>query len=995
MHSRVLILTSASALAFTLSLARTGGAQQQNGLAAAPAVNGSDSVTSAPVRRRDAGSASAPKPAPKQFDDPAGPHRDDPTDPRRTDGERSRIVLTPVRVSGKPGSLEVVGVPIPHALANVDSVHYRIVPVTGARVLGRTQGTIASHASRPVSLLVTVSPPTSAPAGRVLVASAEFDGPDGTQALEVPIEMTVAATHRVEVTVVDQLVGAHRGDVMTIRYRAVNFGNVADSVRLTAQLPTGWRISGGTTAIALPVRAARGGALRLWVPEQAAPGTSMIRVVANSGASVVTAIDVRVEVENPNAFGSQQGPKLRVGTAYSSIAGGASATAYVASLDGQITDSVSISASGSWHPANSPRASSSDFGLMRLGVPVAAPSLTLTAPNAHLGLGLTSGVLSDLTGAFVTGTGVSFGTRVGDWKVSGVEARPYLYGAVARDSVARGDLQGARIEHASDAGNVFVMATHLVNPNEMRRLDAASVGASFGPGPLDGLSTELGYRRAASTEGMGWSAELRRQNEDGAFSVRAMHAPGGAQAFARATDDLTAAASRRLTSWMTMNGGYWKSGDQSSTIGTSNGSGWNVGPMFALRSVSTSLSVQARGTALDVSGQTGRFGSSETQLATMVDVRRGLLFATGLGSFGQITRSLGSDEGSLPMLSGNSADLRASIGATLGSGTVQIDGSTQEYAGAAGIIPRRSSIAVRANHIEIPVTERMRFYAGAEVERMGFSLGGVSPVTTRLSLAAPIGFGMDITAIAERNPFMSMNGAGGWMTAIRIDHSRFLPRPIASGETHIVYHDLDGNGIRDNNEAGFGGLVVRCGSRTVITAADGRFKCESSEAAFVDPRSLPIGWLAPGIRADQRAARDIGLIAVTAVRVRLDLGDVDTIRVTRAELAKLIVVARDTSGQPWLARDLGGGSLVFDALPPGHYVVDVDASELQEPLKVRGRSEFAVGDGSSAEVRVTLTGRAMKVRTLPPSQGGAGSASDAAGKAADPRASRSSSTERK
>jgi hypothetical protein len=46
-------------------------------------------------------------------------------------------------------------------------------------------------------------------------------------------------------------------------------------------------------------------------------------------------------------------------------------------------------------------------------------------------------------------------------------------------------------------------------------------------------------------------------------------------------------------------------------------------------------------------------------------------------------------------------------------------------------------------------------------------------------------------------------------------------------------------------------------------------------------------------------------------------------------------VARDTANQPWLARDLGSGEFVFDALPPGRYTVDVDVSGIEEPLKMR------------------------------------------------------------
>src|SRR4029079_4427353 len=92
-------------------------------------------------------------------------------------------------------------------------------------------------------------------------------------------------------------------------------------------------------------------------------------------------------------------------------------------------------------------------------------------------------------------------------------------------------------------------------------------------------------------------------------------------------------------------------------------------------------------------------------------------------------------------------------------------------------------------------------------------------------------------------------------------------------------------------------------------------------------------------------------------------------------LEKLVVVARDTANQPWLARALGNGEVVFDALPPGRYTVDVDASAIEEPLKVRGRPDFIVGEGGVSELRVVLTGRSVKIRTLPPTQSSGGSGS--------------------
>jgi hypothetical protein len=897
-----------------------------------------------------------------------GREKSDPADSRV-----ARVSLAAVTVAGKPGSLEVVGIPIPSAFAN-DSVAYQIVPHAGVRLIGRTEGSFVAGASRPSSLMITVSAPTSTPAGRVRVASARFDGVAGATPFEVPVEMTVLAVRRVEVTIVDQLVGARRGDFANVRYRAVNFGNVTDSVVISAELPEGWRVANADQqAIALPVRAAREGTLRLWIPTQAAPGTTMIRIIAKSHASVVAATDTRIEIENPTAIAAQQGPRLSLGSAFSNSGAGPVASAYMVTLDGQLSDSVAIAGRGSWLQGTSVGAVSSNLALTRVGVPMVPAALSVTAPAFRVGLGLTGGALSDLTGAYVTGTGATAGVRVGEWRVSGMAARPYEYGL--SDTGSSGALSNARLERPVGSGTVAITATHISEPMFKRELDAASLDAGFKGTAVGDLSSELGYRRYSEGAGLGWSAQLQHQTETSTLSLRTMHAPGGALAYARATDDFSAAASRRLGDWASVDGAYWRTADGSSVFGTSNGSGWSAGPTFSNRSLGANLALQARGSSIDVIGQSGNFGSNETQLAATLDVRRGTFFGNTAGTIGRVSRSIGAAGEALPTMTGGSSDLRAAIGTTFSSGTVQIEGTVQGYSGDAGSLPSRKTAALRAEHIGLPVGERFHVYVGAQLERMDFGASGSTPLASRFSLTAPLGLGFEITASAERNPFYSFGPAGGrgWMTALRIDHSQYLPRLIAPGQTYRVFRDANGNGTRDKGEKGFAGIVVRCGSRTVATDSDGRFKCDASEAAYVDPRSLPVGWLAPSIHRERASSSDIGLVAVTAVRVQVDLQDVDTMRVRASDLEKLIVVARDTANQPWLARDLGSGAVVFDALPPGRYSIEVDVSAIEEPLRIKNRAEFSVGESVTKDLHVVLTGRATRIRVLPPTQsGGAG-----------------------
>ena len=893
----------------------------------------------------------------------------------------ARRRLSSVVVSGKPGSLEVVSVPLPPELAQIGAVNFMVAPAPGVKLIGRTQGLLGTPDARPASLVFTVSAPASALAGRMRVASAFFDALSGETALEVPVEMTVHDVHRVELTLIDQLVGAKRGDVVTIRYRAVNFGNVADSVSLGIQLPNGWSVASGVArTIRLGVRGAQDGALRIWVPQSAIPGTQLIRVVATSGGAVVSAGDVRVEVENPFAAASREGPRLDVGSVVSSLQQGPTSVAYVGTLQGNLSDSVSVSASGLWR-RDATRSSTSDLALLRLGVATLPPSASLTSPWLRVAAGLTGGTFSELTGNFVSGTGVSGGVRAGGWSASGTHAQPYLYGGTAPAGTSSGAIDEARVDRRVDSGTVFVMATHLVDPGYVRQLDAASVGATFGATPFGQLSSELGYRKFDAGEGLGWSGVLEKQSDGGSFTVRALHAPGGARAFARATDELASSANRRLVDWMGLTGGFWRTDDGSSTLGASSGIGWNAGPTFSLRPLDATVSVQARSSSLSVTGDAGGFGDRETGLATNAEVRRGDGFVTGSVTVGSVTRSIGAADGTSFAEEGNTVDARATIGTALSSGTLQFDASLQRYDGAVGMMPRQAMIGVRADHLAIPVAGRWHVYGGAEVQRLSFAVGGNPALTQRYNVTLPIGGWFEISAVAERNPFYTLgsNGRLGWLTAVRIDRSVALPRLVSPGETHTVYRDLNGNGRRDRGEAGVAGIVVNCGERTIATDSRGQFKCGSMEQFAVDARSIPVGWVAPSVLATSTRPTDVGLTPMTAVHVEVELVGVDTLRVRLAELSKLIVIARDSANQPWLARDLGAGQVVFDALPVGAYTIEVDASAIEEPLTAAERVTFRVGDGSSPKVHVALRGRSVKVRVLPPTQ------SDGAGTTTSPR----------
>jgi hypothetical protein len=120
---------------------------------------------------------------------------------------------------------------VPTLFDDTAAVQFRISAAGRARLVGTTLGVLPGGARRS-TVFVTVAAPNAADAGRLRVATAEFTA-EGAPTVVVPVDLIVAATHRVEFAVVDQLVGARAGDAVAIRYRAVNFGNQAEACAST------------------------------------------------------------------------------------------------------------------------------------------------------------------------------------------------------------------------------------------------------------------------------------------------------------------------------------------------------------------------------------------------------------------------------------------------------------------------------------------------------------------------------------------------------------------------------------------------------------------------------------------------------------------------------------------------------------------------------------------------------------------------------------------
>lgn len=900
----------------------------------------------------------------------------------------------PTRVAAQPGAFTVVSVAVPAALVGAEGLRYRVEPTGGARVLAPLAGPVSGRA-----VPVTVSLAGSAPAGVLPVATVLFEAPGRAPAL-VPVEVVVAAAVRLNVALVDLVAGARPGDLVTLRWRAVNVGNRADTVRVTpTYLPPGWRVAAPAIAV-VPVRGTHEGTLTLWVPAQAPPGLALVRTVATVGGTPVAQGEARIEVEG--ATGRGDGLALGVGLVGAAGAGGV-AHGLTLALDGALADSLHLSLRAA-RVLDAPRAADAGEGgpsagtrlaLGRAGVVAAPPAVQLAGRGWRLGAGATGTALGELTGGMVAGRGATLTLARGGWALAALGATPLFALPGSEGGASRGRLLALRATHAVGDARVSVSAARLHEPGVRRALDAVGVGAALDDTPLGDVQGEVALRRGAGGAGVGSALAVRHQGDAAAWTLRAAFAPGGSQGYARAREELSAAASRRVARGISLAGACWRTGDASVGGGALRSQGWSAGPSASLARGRLTAVLEARGHDFAATSRVGRIGGAERQGALSVDARRGAWYATGGALVARTRRETAlapvgdSAAPGADRLGGARAEQRLAVGAAWQGATVEVGATAQQTDGTLGALATSHAVQLRADRVSLPRLARWMpaLQLGGEVQRLtlpAFGAGGLAAravTSTRVALTLPLRRGLGVSLGAERGPFVGAPG-GGWITTLRIDRLERLPR-FAVGPTRRVFRDLNGNGRRDAGEPGAAGLIVRCAGRTAVTGRDGRFDCPGQAAAEVDVRALPAGWIAPPTRAaapapdgaDARrgvrrapAAGDLALVAIAPAVVQLRIADHDTLRVPWRDVAKIVVLARDSAGRPWVARpdSLVPGAFVFDALPTGRYAIDVDASALAEPLRAVSaeRTLVVAGAARGAPLELLLRGRAVRVRQL-------------------------------
>jgi hypothetical protein len=252
----------------------------------------------------------------------------------------------------------------------------------------------------------------------------------------------------------------------------------------------------------------------------------------------------------------------------------------------------------------------------------------------------------------------------------------------------------------------------------------------------------------------------------------------------------------------------------------------------------------------------------------------------------------------------------------------------------------------------------------AAAEQLGGSIEAANSLMIRAGLEMDLPLSSTIRMSAERNPYVVPGaGASDWIYVLGISRAFGLPRLSGGGTRGTVYRDVNGNGKRDAGETGFGGVMLRRGAEVAVTDNRGSFHLMGNEreAYEVDARSLPLGWIAPSTVVGP-ATRSIGAMALSPIEVELTLDPADSARVSRTHLADLIVTLRDSTGRQWASRRASPVRHVFDAVPPGTYVVLVDASASSEPLRPVGDNPAVViaGGRSVPPIRIVMRARALR-----------------------------------
>ncbi len=876
----------------------------------------------------------------------------------RPDSSRSdiEIGLPSVMVAGAPRSYQVVSIPVPDAMSQLSDVQLVIIPRGDFVVLGPRSRDLNPRDQHKARMAVTIGIPASALAGRVVAAEARFSAL-GSPTLVVPIEIDVTLVRKVLLRQTSASLNAQAGSDLVLPFDVVNAGNAVETIRPELDLPSGWAMrevrQGSLTLSPGGTNKRR---VRLKVPALSSTGSSFVQVVLLAGHDTLAAETMTVEVFNSSTIGRESGPLLTSAVSQAIDENGRANRLLTLTATGALIDSVHVDARVSQGSVLGGAASNA---FSHLGTYQSSASVNFTAPSGELSLGNTGTSFSDITGLYPYGQGMLLHLQHPTWSFLGL-------GAVSMNQPAypnRKPMLGLRFDQQVGVAQLNGSVTHLAdNGPSPRQLDAIGVGAAVPTFLGSTFKAEVAERRFESGDGIGWSSELVRIAGEGNEQLRVTHAPGGSDAFARATDEVIANVSERVSSRGMVSASAWRTSDETSVFSGLKSNGMSLRPQLNVGH-GTTVAIEGRTYEFDATsrsttaGQGDGFGSREQQLGISLSSYLHQYYLNTSAYLGNQTRTV-SPVGLATITDRSPRNYWATNAGWSGiGGVIELQMRIEQTRDRGGFVNQQSLYGIRGEQIVVPWFGGVR--AEGELQRVN-GFGDEKTSIVRAGLAVPIASGVAIKVDAERNSiFHSTSGKVPWVFGVRLEHALVVPMLRTPGSTGYVYEDLNGNQRRDDDEPGVAGAIVRRGGESAIADANGKYRIggDARQPITIDEASLPDGWSPIGA-----AHGDLGVALSTSAEVELVVAPRSGITPVQVDLSKTRVIARDSAGREWVALMTGPTTATFQSLPLGTYKLDFDLTDLTEPLVPRAPIPLLIITGKeSNSVTITLDPRPIRM----------------------------------
>ena len=858
----------------------------------------------------------------------------------------------------EPGTIVTVTIEPPSHLAAARdslgrlSLAYATETSGGIRLIGRSAGSFTWEAGEEPRFPVTLKLSDRAEAGVTEAALVAFESAEGLVA-SVPVLVLVQAIRAVDVQLVATREAAARGETVTFRYVLNNQGNAGDSVSLTLETNLGERPGVIPESVWLAPFQEKVGEFDLSVPGEVAIGSQVYVRLSLRLAEAAVSDNATVAVL----------PERGLFPEFVHIPSTLFLGSTVTSADrGPETQPVAA-ISGSGTLARDTELLF-NFRHMPRGGSVYAFRGLLSGPRLFLGVqrprwGAALGDLnirtSDLLGFQLQGRGAQANWSAGHLTLQGMAARPTGLDGVTLD----GHVAAAEVGFGRPAlrGGAIVTSTErsdpLGSPESSVRAALGRVQVTRGGHWLgvDAGPMRVSNLRTSETEA-GPSVDARyvyrEQRADLDFRFRRL--PSLLADPRLPPDELRAVATVRPTRQVSVFGTlYNEAVPQSLQFEGTRARGARLG----LRWGEAGWAVGLTGSARRVEGAV-----QETRHLGRLDATLRAGEFTFDGSLGLGTTRIG--------LETELAELYR-----IGGSWVADRGMATFHVTVSDDILQPASTLLDAYGL-YRLNQVIELY-GSATTFVVLESEGFAPVSISDGLTVQTGARFRLSANRFLYTGLERFSAGGsdgarWRVSVGIQQGLPLPLPVRrpAAASGFVFEDLNGNGLREENEPGLDGVMLRMDFERTVTAADGRFEFRDAEprSIEVDPRSLGDSFVpVPPVRVATRGETAIGLYRPGSLYVSVFLdADGDGIWDADELPASDVSLSVSRNGEPWVLRTGADGAISLSSLAPGTYVIQADPETLPSralPAEVRSAE---VRGSESTEVLIPVPMRQINFR---------------------------------